>query len=389
MNSEDENMNVFKHFDLRCVSPAFDSPLTNLIIELDYLRKKKLYGSTPPIIFFQLKNIFHILESVASARIEGNRTTVVDYIEKKREEPEFPGNEFIEIQNMEECLGFIEQNINNSKIDRAFVSELHKLVVKGLPSGRAEEGDKTPGVYRLTPIKISGSSHIPPAPATIPSYMDELFDFINKQDQPKYDLLKTAIVHHRFTWIHPFNNGNGRTVRMLTYAMIVKYGFNVDKGRIINPAAIFCSNRTDYYQKLSIADEGTDEGLLDWSEFVLHGLKNELQKIDKLLEYEYLKNEILIPTINYSLEREWITELESKILKKTIDKKTVKASDLDGIIKSKHAAERSRVIRRLREKKMIIPIRANKRIYSICFSNNFLTRGIIKLLMDKEFISDS
>jgi Fic family protein len=388
MNTEDENMNGFKHFDLRYVSPAFDSPLTNLIIELDYLRKKKLYGSTPPIIFFQLKNIFHILESVASARIEGNRTTVIDYLEKKREESENPGNEFIEIQNMEECLEFIEQNINSSMIDRAFVSELHKLVVKGLPFNRAEEGDKTPGAYRLMPIKISGSTHIPPDPTTIPSYMDELYKFINKEDQPKYDLLKTAIVHHRFVWIHPFNNGNGRTVRMLTYAMIVKYGFNVDKGRIINPAAIFCSNRNDYYRKLSIADEGTNEGLLDWCEFVLNGLKNELQKIDKLLEYEYLKNEILIPTINYSLDREWITELESKILKIVIDKKTIKASNLESIIKSKHAAERSRVIHRLREKKMIIPIKENKRVYSICFSNNFLTRGIVKLLMDKKFISD-
>lgn len=43
--------------------------------------------------------------------------------------------------------------------------------------------------------------------------MEELFDFINAEDSPKYDLLKTAIAHHRFVWIHPFGNGNGRTVK--------------------------------------------------------------------------------------------------------------------------------------------------------------------------------
>jgi hypothetical protein len=36
---------------------------------------------------------------------------------------------------------------------------------------------------------------------------------------------------------------NGRTVRLFTYAMLVKTGFNVNVGRIINPTAVFCSYR--------------------------------------------------------------------------------------------------------------------------------------------------
>jgi hypothetical protein len=94
-------MSGFKHFDLRCVSPSFDSSLTNLIIELDYLRKKSLYGSTPPSIFFQLKNIFHMLESIASARIEGNITTIAEYVDTKIHKSESEDSKFREIQNME------------------------------------------------------------------------------------------------------------------------------------------------------------------------------------------------------------------------------------------------------------------------------------------------
>ena len=44
-----------------------------------------------------------------------------------------------------------------------------------------------------------------------------------------FDLIKVAIAHHRFVWIHPFGNGNGRVVRLLTYALLIKYGFGANK----------------------------------------------------------------------------------------------------------------------------------------------------------------
>jgi len=379
-------MAKFRHFDLRYVIPKFDSALTNLIIELDYLRKKPLGGSTSPIIFFQLKNIFHMMESMASARIEGNITTIDDYVETKIEKDSSENSDIREIQNMEECLRFIEENVNHTKINRAFISELHKVVVRNLPTESGGEGDRTPGQYRSGGIRIKGASLIPPDASTVPSYMDELFEFINKQDEAKYDLLKAAIAHHRFVWIHPFNNGNGRTVRMLTYAMLVKSGFNIDRGRIINPAAVFCSNRKEYYRKLSLADDGTDENLLGWCEYVLSGLYSEIQKIDNLLEYDYLKKEILIPTIDFSLDREWITQLEHKVLKRTVNNQIIKSSDLNDIIKSKYSTQRSRVIKKLREKKMIIPVKENSRKYSICFNNNYLLRGVMTVLVNKGFV---
>lgn len=43
---------VFKHSDLRLVEPPFGSDLTKLILELDFLRKKRLAGSTLPTCFF-------------------------------------------------------------------------------------------------------------------------------------------------------------------------------------------------------------------------------------------------------------------------------------------------------------------------------------------------
>ena len=70
--------NSFKYHPLGLVNPEFGSNLTNLVIELDALRRKTFSGTTHPLIFFQLKKLFHILESIGSAIIEGNNTTIAE-----------------------------------------------------------------------------------------------------------------------------------------------------------------------------------------------------------------------------------------------------------------------------------------------------------------------
>ncbi len=376
----------FVHYDLKLIEPAFDSSLTDLIIELDYLRKKTPGGSTHPKVFFQLKHIFHTLESIGSARIEGNNTTIAEYIETKLEMNKTVPSGIREIQNIEKAMAFIEENVKDYPLNRTFISEMHKMIVTGLLPPPDGEGDSTPGDYRKINLRIAKSGHLPPDWLSVDTYMSELTDFINKTDSPKYDLLKAAIAHHRFVWIHPFGNGNGRTVRLLTYAMLVKTGFNVNVGRIINPTAVFCSNRNDYYNYLSQADKGTDEGILTWSEYVLKGLKDEIEKIDKLSEYNYLKKEILIPAITHSIERKYITDNEGRILKKVVDKQVVQAADLKEFFEGKLQAEVSRQIKKLIDKKMLVPESEGTRKYVIRFDNSYLLRGIIRALDEKGFL---
>jgi Fic family protein len=366
--------------NLRMIQPAFDSPVTDLILKLDYLKKRPLGGSTHPGIFFQLKTIFHTLESIGSARIEGNNTTLAEYIESKIEPPTIIPPGIQEILNMENAMRFIDDIVKDRKIDRAFVSELHKMVVLNLAPPPSGEGDRTPGLFRSVPVRLNQSAHIPPDHLFMNDYMEELYAFINQELPEKYDLLKVAISHHRFAWIHPFTNGNGRSVRLLTYAMLVKMGFRVDVGHIINPTAVFCFNRDEYYRNLSIADTGEEKGLLTWCTYVLSGLKSEIEKIDRLLDYQYLSEHILLPAIQYSLERKFINELEAKILKVCIQNQILQAGHLKSIFPQKKAAEVSRQIRRLIGKKMLQPIEEKKRKYILRFDNNYLLRGIIDCL---------
>lgn len=375
---------VFKHYDLVLEEPPFGSSLTDLIIDLNHLRKKQLSGTTPARVFFQLKGIFHMLESIGSARIEGNNTTLLEYIETKLEEKSDVSSGIREIQNIENAMDFIEKNVRNEPITRAFICEVHKMIVDGLPLPPQGEGDKNPGKYREANLRINHSSHLPPDFLLVKDYMEELLDFVNKSDSPKYDLLKIAIAHHRFVWIHPFGNGNGRTVRLFTYAMLIKQGFNVSIGRIINPTAVFCNNRNLYYEYLDKADSGKALDILAWCEYVLDGLKEEIEKIDKLLDYEYLSREILSPTISVSLERKYITDIEAKILRRVVDKKSIQSTDLKDIFPGKHSSEISRQIRKLIDKKMLE--KETPRFYGISFGDNYLLRAIIKILGEKGFL---
>ena len=377
---------TFNHFDLKLIEPDFGSSLTDLIIELDYLRKKQLGGSTHPKVFFQLKNIFHKLESIGSARIEGNNTTIAEYMETNLSDRKQFSEGIKEIQNIEKSMVFVEENIVDYPISRALISEMHKMIVDELMPPPQGEGDSTPGQFRQVNLEISKSTHKPPEWLKVNEYMEELLDFVNREDSPKYDLLKTAIAHHRFVWIHPFRNGNGRTVRLFTYAMLVKAGFNVNVGRIINPTAVFCSNRNDYYSYLSAADNGTSAGMLSWIEYVLKGLKEEIEKIDKLSDYEFLRKEILMPSINLSLERKYITDLESKVLKRAVDLQVISAADVKSIFPGKVDSEVSRQIKKLIDQKMLTQEKEGGRKYVLRFDNSYLLRSIIQLLGDKGFL---
>ncbi len=370
-------------YELRLVNPKFGSDLTTTIIQLDHLRKRRLTGTAAPWYFFQLKQIFHYMESLGSARIEGNHTTIAEYVEHQIEGGNENDDSINEIDNVKEAMEYVENYIEKgTEITHRFIREIHSLIVNGL----IKEGDRTPGLYRRKNVKITGSKHIPPDHLHVQKLMDELLIFIQNADYEQYDLIKVALFHHRFTWIHPFNNGNGRVVRMLNYALLIRYGFNVKKGRILNPSCVFFSDRELYYQGLAIADIGTDENLLTWCEYVLKGISSEIVKIDGLLDYSYLSTKILIPAIMFAVDRKVITKEESDILKLGIldkNKQSFKAGDISDAFTSR---QKTHIIKKLKSMGYIIPLEDKPRTYCVNFSRSYLLRGVIRSLEENKFI---
>ena len=380
-------MAQFVHHDLRLLNPRFDSPLLDVLTDLEHLRRLQLQSTTPWPVFLQLKQVFHLLESLASARIEGNHTTLADYVEAKVADGSPHNEQLREIENIELAMQQVEEAIQPGEpLAEHLLRGLHVATVAEL----TREGDSNPGAYRMGPVRIAQADHLPPDALRVPEYMAELVTFINRPDPPKYDLMKVALAHHRFAWIHPFGNGNGRVVRLFTYALLIKYGFQVNAvGRVLNPAAVFCADRNRYYTMLAEADTGTDAALENWCTYVLAGVRDELNKVSRLADYGYLRNKVLLPAMSYARQRQQITPQEEAVLAATIKGGVVKAGDLEGALVGLNANQRTYQIRKLVDGGMLQPIKPGARQYSVGFSHNVLLRGVVRSLADEGFISSA
>ncbi len=352
----------------------FASRLTGLIFELERVREKYTHGTTPAKLFFELKNLFQFFTAIISARIEGNHTTVVDVIDALNETEDRgtkAPEDVREIENIQAGIDFIEQHIHDSPIDKDFILQLHHIVVLGLK----REGDDRVGGWRKVPVRIAGSKHITPQPSDVDDHMNELVTFINEKHETQYDLIKDAIVHHRFVWIHPFGNGNGRVARLLTYAMMAKQGFIDSTGiRTLNPTAVFGSNREEYYDHLSRADSLKDEDILSWVEFMLSGVQADLSSIGKLQDISFVREEILLPAYRAAFDAGRITEQQFAMLRIVISKDVVKSGDFAKIVPGTHAA-RSQAVKKLVGARLLNP-NTTGRFYSLRLSPNAVTRFI-------------
>lgn len=353
-------------------TPEFDSDLTKTILELEHLKNRPLKNTTNESIFLQLKNLLHAVEAVTSARIEGNHTTIASYIEKRDDDSHKNDEQIIEISNLIDGLDFIDKYVMEEPISADFIKELHRIVVGGL----THEGDKRAGAWRDEPRYIANAKHQPPEPYDVPDLMRELINYINSNEGEQYDLLKIAIANHRFVWIHPFGNGNGRTDRLMTYALLCKKGYIApNKMRLFNPTAIFAGDRNKYYDMLALADDYKDEHILEWCEYFLSGVRDEIKKSESLADAEFVNKKILLPSVDRMEKAGVVSKLESNILGRAIRLGAIKAGNIKDLwgreVTSVAIAQQ---IKKLRDRNLIKATHEGGREYEISFENSELTR---------------
>ena len=112
--------------NLKLPKVEFDSNLVQLIMQLEILRNNSIPIETQPALFNQVRAIFHMIESLQSARIEGNRTTISDYVSAKFEKKSNTEN-INEIENIENAIDYVNHCYDedkNFKLSAHFIKEL-------------------------------------------------------------------------------------------------------------------------------------------------------------------------------------------------------------------------------------------------------------------------
>ena len=108
------------------------------------------------------------------------------------------------------------------------ILDVQKLVEKGASKEKIGlRGPMPPGVlFAVYDSKTGNPDYIPPEYCDIHGLLDELIEYVNTTDD--HPLIVAAVVHYQLVTIHPFEDGNGRTARLLSgYIMDLNgCGFN-------------------------------------------------------------------------------------------------------------------------------------------------------------------
>ncbi len=163
------------------------------------------------------------------------------------------------------------------------------------------------GRYRNASVRISGANFVPPNALKVDAYMTELINWLNDDSIVINLVVKAAIFHHRFVWIHPFFDGNGRTVRLVYNLYLMKLGFP--------PAIILKNDRKKYYDALNKANNG------DYSKLVLLVLQALERSVDIYLsnlnntydDYQPISSIVSEPDVPYGQEYVSLLARQGKI----------------------------------------------------------------------------
>lgn len=134
-----------------------------------------------------------------------------------------------EIKNYFDALSFLEsERKKGTPVTKSFVLAVQKIVVKGESAEKTGiRGPMPPGVLFAVYDDATGvPEYIPPEAGDLESLLDELMTYLATSDD--HPILKAAIAHYQLVTIHPFEDGNGRTARLVSDYLLDLggYGFN-------------------------------------------------------------------------------------------------------------------------------------------------------------------
>jgi hypothetical protein len=113
-------------------------------------------------------------------------------------------------------------------------------------------------------MEITKSAHKPPVPDKVSELLDELCDYVNDNWSTRSAQYLAAYVMWRLNWIHPFEDGNGRTTRAVSYLILCMHLGRHLPGQKALPERIV-EKKQGYYSALEDADRAYQKGSIDLS----------------------------------------------------------------------------------------------------------------------------
>lgn len=217
-----------------------------------YQKRQELQNSRPlpNIALNKIRESLSLEWTYNSNSIEGNTLSLRETQMVIQEGITIKGKslrEHFETHNHDKAIDYLYSIVDEEyKLRSIDILSIHGLVMRSIEEDFA-------GRIRNGGVRISGANFMPPNANKVSDYLDELIEFINTNPLDLNDIELATIYHHKLVWIHPFFDGNGRTVRLSMNLLLMRCGFP--------PAIILKNDRKKYYEALNQANNGNYQKL--------------------------------------------------------------------------------------------------------------------------------
>jgi len=167
--------------------------------------------------------------------------------------------EHLEARNHPDAIDYVEKLAQKeTTIKQDDILKVHELLIRGID-------DQNSGKYRTGQVRVAGATFMPPPPSKIQSMISEVLQALNQNPDELRPIELAAFFHHKFVYIHPFLDGNGRTARLLMNVILMRNGY---------PFTVLLKvDRPKYLRALSEADNGN---LIPFANFIANCVERSL-----------------------------------------------------------------------------------------------------------------
>ncbi|MFA5995347.1 MAG: Fic family protein [Patescibacteria group bacterium] len=239
----------------------------------------------PQVVLFEMERIAREVSAHASTSIEGNPLPLTDVKRLLKQSPAHIRDTEREVLNYNEALLALKKQVDAGvkNLEKDHILFIHRLVTKNLLANFNSGFLRTAPVFVNDP-KLKQTVYWPPDAVDVPTLLNDLLLFANTQKNNIDALLLAGIFHKQFVLIHPFMDGNGRTVRLATKLLLA--GLGLDTFHLFSFERYYNANVTKYFA--TVGERGNYYDLaVDftvWLEYFTDGIIDELLRVKGELE---------------------------------------------------------------------------------------------------------
>lgn len=256
--------------------------IKQITIVLTELKRFKL----SEIVLFELQEEARSISSYSSTSIEGNPLPLTEVKKILKRKPESLRDTEREVIQYNEALIEIHNLIQDKsfQLSSSAIIKIHKLIMDGLLPKIKLNKLRKESVVVNDPVSRK-TIFYPPDVKDVPKLLQDLIDFC-KDNQDIDPLILSAIFHKQFVLIHPFIDGNGRSVRIITKALLASHG--IDTFSLFSFENYYNQNITKYFkmvgEKGDFYDLHEKVDFTPWIEYFCEGILDELLRVKKIIE---------------------------------------------------------------------------------------------------------